>query len=455
MIAADLFVLGFAAALAFTLRIGITSTLYTQKIYLQLWPGVAVFILFYALMGLYSGVVLHPADELRKIVYSTTLVYVTIAAATFMIKGGERYSRSIFLLAWFLTVIFVPLGRYALRMYLSKQTWWGRPVIVLGAGVTGELIITTLQRNPQIGLRPVVCLDDDPAKWRSLNGVPVPGGLDQIPALVDRITHAYAIMAMPGISRQRLGELIETYGHLFSHLLLIPDLFGLSSLWVTAKEIGGVLGLEVRQELLLPGSRLAKRIMDLIIITVIAIPTLIISAVIAILIRLDSNGSALYKQKRLGLNGKLFEVVKFRTMYLDSDERLHKLLDSDENLKAEYETYHKLRNDPRITRVGKLLRRTSLDELPQAWNVLKGEMSIVGPRCYMPQEIAHMEGKDQTILRVLPGITGMWQVSGRNRLSFNERLAMDVYYARNWSIWIDIYLLARTASVVITGEGAF
>jgi Undecaprenyl-phosphate galactose phosphotransferase WbaP len=454
MIAADLFILGLAAVTAFVIRIGIPS-LHTQKIYLQLWPGILIFILFYALVGLYTGVVLHPADELRKIVYSTTLVYITIAAATFLFKGGERYSRSIFLLAWLFTLILIPLGRSLLRSIICRYTWWGRPVIILGAGITGELVAKTLQQNPQFGLRPVVCLDDDPQKWGTLNGIPVAGGLENIPAVVKEVKGAYAILAMPGLPRQRLTELIEQYGHLFSHLLLIPDLFGFSSLWVTAKEVGGILGLELRQELLLPGSRLAKRVIDLVLVALTATPTLIITALAALLIKIDSRGPVFYRQARMGQDRRSFSVIKFRTMYSDSEQRLKRLLETDAGLRAEYEKYHKLRNDPRITRVGMLLRRTSLDELPQVWNVLKGEMSFVGPRAYMPQEQGHMQGKDRTILRVLPGITGMWQVSGRNRLSFSERLDMDVYYVRNWSIWIDLYLLARTAAVVITGEGAF
>jgi len=459
MIFVDLFFL----CLAWSISVEIRIALYQQPrryiyqialLYWNLWPGLGLFILLYGFVGLYSVILPHPADELRKLVSSTSVIYLMLAAATFLFKQ-EHLSRAIFIMSWFLSIIFLPIARPLLRRILAPYPFWGQPVVIMGARKTGRLILSILKKRPELGLKPVVIFDDDPAKWGFIEGIPVIGGFEKIPLLDKRLKKAYAIIAMPGIPRTQLLKIIELYGSYFRHLLLIPDLFDLSSLWVTAKEIGGILGLEVRQELLLPWSQLAKRIMDIVLILITLFPTLIILIIFSILIKLDSPGAVFYHQERMGINGRLFKVIKFRTMYMDSSIRLAKLLEENEAFRIEYETYHKLRNDPRVTRVGQFLRKTSLDELPQIYNVIKGDMSFVGPRAYMPEELGEMQYKDKTILSVLPGITGIWQVSGRNRLSFDERLDIDIYYVRNWSIWLDIYLLVRTFWVVFTGEGAF
>lgn len=154
------------------------------------------------------------------------------------------------------------------------------------------------------------------------------------------------------------------------------------------------------------------------------------------------------------LDGRIFTVLKFRTMYADADRKLDRILATDPERRREYERYHKLEDDPRVTPVGRFLRRYSLDELPQVFNVLRGEMSLVGPRAYMPTELPQMNGLSWAVLQVPPGITGLWQVSGRNALSFDQRLDLDVHYVQNWSVWLDLYLLARTVPTVLSGEGA-
>jgi lipopolysaccharide/colanic/teichoic acid biosynthesis glycosyltransferase len=175
---------------------------------------------------------------------------------------------------------------------------------------------------------------------------------------------------------------------------------------------------------------------------------------IAALISVDSPGPVFFKQRRMGLDGRCFTVFKFRTMYTDAEAKLQEILDGDPGLKAEYDRYHKLEDDPRVTRVGKWLRRLSLDELPQLWNVLRGDMSLVGPRAYMPSELPRMNGLSRTVLQCPPGLTGLWQVSGRNNLDFSTRVDLDVHYMQHWTLWLDIYILIRTIPVVVTGDGA-
>jgi len=290
-------------------------------------------------------------------------------------------------------------------------------------------------------------------KFAEVEGVPVVGDLALAPVLAERLRIPYAVLAMPGVAGPKLVQIVERVGGKFSHLLVIPDLFGFATLGVPAKNLGGVLGVEVRQQLLLPGPRLAKRVMDMTLTifgSVFVLPFLLL---IALLIKLDSRGPVFYTQNRLGKDGESFRAFKFRTMHGDGEERLKAVLDSDPNLRAEYEVFHKLRKDPRVTRIGRFLRKFSIDEFPQLLNVLRGDMSLVGPRPYIERELTDMSGQEKIILRAPPGMTGMWQVSDRNATSFTQRVQIDVYYVRNWSPWLDIHILARTFGVVLRGSG--
>jgi len=419
--------------------------------YLSLWPLGALFPSVYALVGLY-GVGFPPPEELRRLSYVTTMVFAALGTATFLSKTGINYSRGVFFLAWGFTLVLVPLGRVLVRELCARRPWWGAPVVVLGAGKTGETVVRVLCKTPALGLKPVALLDDDPAKWgHSVEGVGVIGGLE----LGRELGLRRAIIAMPGVSREKLLSIVEQYGGIFSHLILIPDLFGFSSLWVSAKDLGGVLGLEVRQQLLLPGPRFVKRAMDVIVSLVGSLLISPLVLVIAVLIKLDSPGPVLYGHTRIGQDGRWFKAWKFRTMLRNADQVLKEHLEKHPELREEWERYQKLRNDPRVTRVGRLLRKTSLDELPQLWNVLRGEMSLVGPRPIAQDQIRKYGEKFALYARVKPGITGLWQVSGRNETTFEERVALDTYYVRNWSIWLDLYILARTVWVVISCKGAY
>ncbi len=283
--------------------------------------------------------------------------------------------------------------------------------------------------------------------------MPVVGDLALAPILATRLKIPYAVLAMPGVDGPKLVQIVERVGGRFSHLLVIPDLFGFATLGVPAKNLGGILGVEVRQQLLLPGPRLAKRVMDATLTSLGVLFVLPFLALIALLIKLDSQGPIFYSQNRLGKDGEFFKAYKFRTMHGDGESRLKAILDADPQLRAEYEIYHKLRKDPRVTRIGRVLRKFSLDEFPQLLNVIIGDMSLVGPRPYIEREVTEMGGQEKIILRAPPGMTGMWQVSDRNATSFAQRVQIDVYYVRNWSPWLDIHILAKTFGVVVKGSG--
>lgn len=194
-----------------------------------------------------------------------------------------------------------------------------------------------------------------------------------------------------------------------------------------------------------------KRLMDVLIVLFAGVLVLPLMALIALWIKLDSKGPVIFSQPRPGLHGKLFNIYKFRTMHVGAEARFSGL---DEALREEFERYGKIRKDPRVTRAGRVLRRLSLDELPQLWNVLRGEMSLVGPRAYMMEQLPNLEDYP-LIFQVKPGLTGLWQVSGRNDLPFKKRLELDTYYVRHASILWDLAILGRTIRVVLTGHGAY
>ena len=427
----------------------------SPDLYWRLWPGLALFVAAYALHGLYPGFGLNPAEELRRATVSTSLVHLTVGAATFVVRGAEVYSRAVFLVAWVLAAALVPLGRAAVRHAFSRKRWWGYPVLILGAGRTGELVARGLQQTPGLGLRPVAFLDDDPAKPARVAGLPVLGGIDLAPRIAREAGITHALVAMPGAGRERLLQVVERCGACFSHVLVVPDLFGLSSLWVAARDLQGTVALEVRQQLLLPGPRLLKRVLDLAATLALGLFSLPVLALVAVAVKLDSPGPVFFAQTRIGKGGRKFRAWKFRTMVRDAEEVLERYLLEHPELREEWLQDQKLRRDPRVTRVGRFLRRTSLDELPQLWNVLRGEMSLVGPRPIVDAEVPRYGPRFALYAQVLPGITGLWQVSGRNDTTYEERVELDSYYVRNWSPWLDLYILARTVWVVLTARGAY
>lgn len=454
LIAIDLLCLGLAGVASVWVRL-IFGGQFHPSLYWRLWPIAGIFILAYALASLYPGIAMSPVDELRRLTLTTTLLYLLLGSSIFLFREVALYSRAAFLMAWLFSIVFVIIGRYGIRSLCARQPWWGYPVVVMGAGATGEMVIRTLQRQPSLGLKPIAVLDDDPGKHGSLAGVPVVGNLALAPVLARELKIPYAIVAMPGVARHQLMQLLERYGRTFPHLMIIPDLFGMASLWVVAKDLGGVLGLETRQQLFLPRPRLLKATLDKGLVLLIGLLALPLIAVISLLIACDSPGPIFYRQTRIGQGGKLFQAWKFRSMVLNADLALEQYLQDHPELRALWEKDHKLKADPRITRVGHFLRQTSLDELPQMWNVLRGEMSMVGPRPIVHQEVWRYGDKFELYLQVLPGLTGLWQVSGRNNVTYEERVNFDTYYVRNWSMWLDIYILIRTIRVVLAGDGAY
>ena len=441
-----------ACALMFSVTLGVLLKVLLEGPigldgYLRLWPFMLVFLAFYSAVGLYSGAALSPPEELRRSTFSSAFLFPTIAVLTASWRGPTRSITPTLFIALLASIVLVPLFRALLRQQVANKSWWGYPTVIFGAGETSRLMVETLLREPAFGLKPVAVYDKT-LTWEDseLAGkVVVLHDLSSAAHVASKLNAPYAVIAMPNSDPEALIDTIEEHiSPYFSRILLIPPLFRWSSLWIRPKCFGDILGLEVMQQSAMPDRRLPKRLMDLLLslFTLIVLAPILIA--IAVAIRLESRGPALFGHLRIGQNGRSFRAWKFRTMVVNSQEVLAQYLSENPEARAEWERDHKLKNDPRVTAIGKVLRKTSLDELPQLWNVLTNEMSLVGPRPIVEDEIPKYGNSYGLYTRVKGGVTGLWQVSGRNDVSYEERVKLDSFYVRNWSVWLDLCILYRT-----------
>lgn len=416
--------------------------------------GVLLFPLGYALAGLYPGYGLSPVERLRRRVQVTFLLFLLLVAWEWVFLR-EGWSRGLLGLSMGWALLLVPLGEALAREGLVRLGLWGVPVLILGAGRTGALVARALSREKALGLRPVGFLDDDPGKQgKEVEGLPVLGPISHVFSWAQRGIRV-ALLAMPGAGPGRLGGLVESLP--VPRVLLVPDLLGIPSLWVSSRDVGGVLALEVRKNLLLRRNLVLKRSLDYMLGVPLFLLSLPLISIFALWIKAVSPGPAFYGQERVGYRGRTIRVWKLRTMYPDAEKRLREHLEQNPEAKDEWERFFKLKKDPRVLPgVGAFLRRFSLDELPQLWNVLKGEMSLVGPRPFPPYHLEKFSPGFRSLRQsVLPGVTGLWQVAARSDGDLKVQEALDTYYIRNWSPWLDLYILARTLWVVLARKGAY
>lgn len=391
-------------------------------------------------------------EELRRVVILLCLLFAGTLVVLFLTKQSTETSRFTLSLGFVGSLILVPFVRTRMKRALIERGRWGVPAVVYGAGETGRKVIRSLREEPGIGYVPVGVFDDDPERWGDY--------VDRVPILGSTAQSAdeapVAILAMPGIPRTRMVELLEGPLSHYKQVVIIPDLFDIPTLWVRSRNLAGILGLEITHKLLDPVAQLIKRSIDVSFVLLTAPVWAPLYGLIALAVWLEDRHSPFFYQERVGKKGRTFRMRKFRTMVPDAEAVLTKRLAEDPALRHEWETTFKLRQDPRLTRIGAFLRRTSLDEIPQLINVLRGEMSLVGPRplpAYHQEELPARVQQLRTNVR--PGMTGLWQVSGRSD-GGNEGLERwDAYYVRNWSVWLDIVILVRTVRVVLRGSGAY
>jgi Undecaprenyl-phosphate galactose phosphotransferase WbaP len=421
-----------------------------------LWPFLILLLIIFGWQRLYQVAGLNPANEIRQVVWAVALVYLFVMGAAFIVQSEHTISRGVLLIGAVGTILMVLFFRYLIRGWFSRYDWWGEPVLVLGAGLTGQAVVRSLRSSRYLGWRPVALLDDDASRQGvEYSGVPVVGTLGDAPALARSMHLRSAIVAMPGATMERLRVLELQCAKVFPQLIILPNFCGYASMWVQPRDLGGILGLEVQRNLLRSYPRFSKRFFDLLCCVLGLIAVVPLTLFFAALIKFSSSGPVFYGQERIGRNGRPFRAWKFRSMVKGADDLLKEYLAKHPEFQEEWNRDHKLRNDPRITFVGHLLRKTSLDELPQIWNVIRGEMSLVGPRPIVQAEIVKYRDLFDLYVQVRPGISGLWQVSGRNDITYDERVNLDAAYVRNWSIWLDAWILIRTVRVVVLGRGAY
>ena len=425
-------------------------------LYLAAWPMIFLWPFLFWREDLYPGL-WHPrGEELRRTAIASTLAGLVLMSATFFTRTGPLYSRPIIAGGWLLTLALVPGFRMGVRIALGRLGLSGPRAVILGAGSTARVFLEGLRRQKPPALRPVALFDDDRAKWGDrIAGVEILGALNQATEWAAKQGVRVALIAMPGVRRELLVPIIEEQSRFFPRIIVVPDLLGLSSLDVEARQVQGVLALEIRKNLLYRHNLLAKRAIDLFLLVVTAPAALAIGLVVYLAILMESGPPVLFTHQRIGRRGSRFEAWKFRTMVRGADQVLAEYLESHPQWKREWVAMRKLKHDPRLTRVGRILRRLSLDELPQCWNILRGEMSLVGPRPIVEEEIPKYGASFDLYTQVYPGLTGLWQVSGRSDLSYEDRVWLDTHYVRNWSIWLDLVILVRTLWVVLAGIGAY
>lgn len=420
--------------------------------WLPLWPLLPLFLVLYAFVDSYPGVSVNPIDEIRGIslANANAFLFISVILALHHLAVVPQLTC---LSASVSASIVILVVRLVVRKIGSQFSWWGYPVVLFGGGAVARSVLRKLKGQPRFGLHPVAVVTDQ-FPDREIGGIPVYRS-----EYVERIASCgvrHAIVAAPELSQSEFAEVIQQSENVFPHLILIPNTESIWKVGSYTRDLTGVLGLQVRNNLLDDGSRIVKRAIDLASSTILVLILLPLFAIISLLIVLESGFPVFYFDKRLGYGGGIFHMWKFRTMAQHSAEVLDRYLAGSTELQKEWARYQKLRNDPRITRVGKLLRKTSLDELPQLWNVIKGEMSLVGPRPRLLEvDVPKYQVVNSVYAKATPGLTGLWQVSGRNRTTYDERIAYDGYYIRNWSVWMDIYLLGKTIGVVLTGDGAY
>ena len=365
-------------------------------------------------------------QETYKILKALVLSYFIVLAILMLQKDALKYSRTFLSLYFLLAAIFLPMSKRILKRVLYKLAFFRNRVLVIGDKDEKEILVNEFQKNWYLGL------EYNPKEYD------------------------FVLIASRSMNVDKLDSIIEHYLDRFDEVYVVPYVKNINFANSNILEYSNIRynAVQIQNRLLKKNNLWLKACFDYLSVFVVLPFFLVIHIFIAIFIKLDSKGPVFFRQRRVGKNGKLFWCYKYRTMYENSDQLLQNYLNSHPDEIAYYEKYHKYKNDPRITKFGKLLRTTSLDELPQIINVLVGDMSLVGPRPYMVEELKVLGRKKDIILKVKPGITGLWQVSGRNKLTFKERNELEIWYIKNWSLWSDIVILIKTVKVVFYKIGA-
>ena len=449
-----------AAWLAYQTRFHILTyrTAYDINVYklvaLRILP---VWLIIMASYHLYNKrIIFGGMAEYSAIFGATAVGMVALVVYTFLDRSlTSPISRGWLILDWLYALILLGGERFLYRRlvyWLRTRGFFTRRALIVGVSEEGKLIASQLMTSPRHGVEVLGFVDNIVKRGASVAGLPVLGSMEGLDALVQVLNVELLIIIPTALERPALLDLYRDWAYRQGvELTLSSGLYELFTTGVRVQSIGNLPLINLDRTRITGVDAAIKRAMDIvgaaIGIAVLFVPYLIVSFII----RRDSPGPAIYRRRVVGLGGKEFDAFKLRTMRVDAEAFMR----SHPELRREWQESGKLKNDPRVTRVGRILRRYSLDELPQLLNVLRGEMSLVGPRMITPEELRHFGPWRYNLLTVRPGMTGLWQVSGRSDLPYDERVRLDMYYIRNYSFWLDLRILLATVKVVMRGSGAY
>lgn len=463
LVVTDVLMILMAFRVAYTIRFNLHfSFFYSESLVGEQFYQTLTFVLvpLWVVLFLFNGLyrrqnLLGGVREYAMVFRSVTFGLLLVVIAGFL-APDFILARAWLLLSWALLFVLICFGRFCLRrvVYLLRyRGYFLSPAIIVGANEEGRSLASQLAVWQTSGLQVYGFVDDHvPIGEKVLGSLPTLGRIDQLEELIDEFSIGEIIIATSAVSRDQMVAVFKQFGLIHGlNLRLSSGLFELITTGLQVKELAYVPLVQVNTVRLTGVNRVLKLMIDY----GFALAALLIAApvmlVLAILVRLDSPGPIVYRRRVMGLNGRQFDAFKFRTMVTNGDE----LLEQYPELQQELAETHKLKDDPRVTRIGRFIRKFSLDELPQLINVFKRDMSLVGPRMISPPEMEMYRQWGMNLLTVRPGITGLWQVSGRSDLSYEDRVRLDMQYIRNWSFWLDLQILFQTLPAVIRSRGAY
>lgn len=418
-------------------------------------------LIVFGCLGLYPGIMNSPTEEVKRFFFATTVSFIAIILtiifsdaneihfAQNLIQDSENIALTIaFCIAIPFATIALPAFREFAKHYFSRFKWWGVPAVIYTTGDSANFIIDKLVRNKYLGYHPVAIINSSSTQNDEYKGIPVFPPTDEIHKIIRKHNIKQAVICD---YHGDMAQLMSSY----RYTIFVSKNQGFFTSTQQLKDIAGIIGFASIHNLTFKGNLVLKRLLDIFIILICMPFILPLMIILSLLVKLTSKGPVFYGHKRVGKNGKVIKCWKFRSMCINSQEILEQILATDPVRRAEWEKDRKFIDDPRVTKFGKFLRKTSLDELPQLFNILFGDMSLVGPRPVTEPELAKYGKYKDYVLSVVPGLTGMWQVSGRSDTGYEERISFDTYYIQNWSIWLDIWILIKTVWVVLKGKGAY
>ena len=422
--------------------------------YLRVWPVLLVWTFLNTIFKLYHGywlypsVPLSPVEEFRRLTGSALITHGLVMTVLGFAHEEAAISRFVLSMSCTLSILFAQSARNAMRHLMIKLGIGQIPVVLVGSGASAERIASLVPGNAYLGLRIVGTFDH---AGKTTGSLPRLGGLDDVVPY----SQAHDIKIMLACEDERLfRNQLRAFSEWFQHVIYLPASGMFPVYGSRAVSLDGVGGVELVNQSRMKLLRVQRFLLDRTLALVLCVLTLPLFAVVAAAIGLSGTGGVFFRHHRLGKRGRPIKVWKFRSMYADADERLARLLASDPAAAKEWAANHKLKNDPRITPLGKFLRKTSIDELPQLFNVICGDMALIGPRPIVEAEVAHYGKAWEIVSSVKPGITGLWQACGRSTTSYERRVALDVEYILNWNPWMDLWILLRTFFSVLAMKGS-